>query len=117
MRRSGRTWWPLPGRRPQASWHEIAWQLPVAAFSFFNRRTYWADWVETHRIALASARAAGDRRGEALVLNNLGMVTHGGGWPKRSATFEQALDIRREIGDRVWRGADGEQPGRHLPAR
>ena len=45
--------------------HAVAWQLPVAALGFFNRRTYWADWVETHQIALASVRALGDRRGEA----------------------------------------------------
>ena len=41
--------------------HALAWQLPVAALSFFNRRTYWADWVKTHRIALASVRLLGDR--------------------------------------------------------
>ena len=86
----------------QASQTELdgfAWQLPVASLSFFNRRTYWADWVETHRIALASAQRSGDRRAEALVLNNLGI-----GYARRHlaeavGSFEQALDIRREIGD------------------
>ena len=28
-----------------AGLHTVAWQLPVAALGFFNRRTYWADWV------------------------------------------------------------------------
>ena len=46
--------------------YEFAWQLPVASLRFFNRRTYWAEWVETHQIALASARQIGDRRGEAM---------------------------------------------------
>jgi DNA-binding SARP family transcriptional activator/Tfp pilus assembly protein PilF len=83
----------------QAGLDVFAWQLPVASLSFFNRRTYWADWVETHRIALASARRSGDRRAEALVLNNLGI-----GYARRHldeavGSFEQALDIRREIGD------------------
>jgi DNA-binding SARP family transcriptional activator len=83
----------------QAELDGFAWQLPVASLSFFNRRTYWADWVETHRIALASAQRSGDRRAEALVLNNLGI-----GYARRHlaeavGSFEQALDIRREIGD------------------
>jgi DNA-binding SARP family transcriptional activator len=83
----------------QAELDGFAWQLPVASLSFFNRRTYWADWVETHRIALASAQRSGDRRAEALVLNNLGI-----GYARRHqaeavGSFERALDIRREIGD------------------
>ena len=80
--------------------HEFAWQLPVAALSFFNRRTYWADWVETHRIALASARSTGDQRAEALVLNNLGMGYARQGRDEEAADcFRQALEIRRELGD------------------
>lgn len=80
--------------------YEFAWQLPTASLGFFNRRTYWADWVETHQIALASVRQIGDRRGEAMVLNNLGI-----GYARRSlddaiGCYEQAMDIRREIGDR-----------------
>jgi tetratricopeptide (TPR) repeat protein len=80
--------------------YEFAWQLPTASLGFFNRRTYWADWVETHQIALASARQIGDRRGEAMVLNNLGI-----GYARRLTgdaigCFQQAMDIRREIGDR-----------------
>jgi len=79
--------------------YEFAWQLPTASLGFYNRRTYWADWVETHRIALASVREIGDRRGEAMVLNNLGI-----GYARRRldeaiGCFEQAMDIRREIGD------------------
>ena len=52
----------------------ISWPggWPSPASASFNKRAYWADWVETHQIALASARAIGDRRAEALVMNNLG---------------------------------------------
>ena len=77
----------------------IAWKLPVAALSFFNRRTYRAEWVTTHRIALASARRAGDRAAEAWVLNSLGIVYAQQGLPEAIACFEQALTIRREAGD------------------
>lgn len=79
--------------------HVLAWQLPVAAFGFFNRRTYWADWVETHRIALSSVRVLGDKRGEALVLNNLGMAFARRRMNQAADYFEQALVIRREIAD------------------
>jgi NB-ARC domain len=52
--------------------HEIAWRLPAPLFIIFNSRGNWADCIATHRVALGSARQAGDRRGEAWVLNNLG---------------------------------------------
>jgi len=77
----------------------LAWQLPVAAFGFFNRRTYWADWVETHQIALASVRQLGDLGGEALVLNNLGMAYARRRMAAAVDYFEQALEIRSQIGD------------------
>jgi DNA-binding SARP family transcriptional activator len=77
----------------------VAWKLPVAALSFFNRRTYRAEWVTTHRIALASARRAEDRAAEAWVLNSLGIVYAQQGQPEALGCFEQALAIRREAGD------------------
>jgi len=80
---------------------EVAWKLPVAALSFFNRRTYRAEWAATHRTALASARRSGDRAGEAWVLNNLGMVYGQLRVQDAIGYFEQALTIRREIGDQV----------------
>ena len=52
--------------------HEIAWRLPAPLFTIFNSRGNWADCIATHRIALDSARQAGNRQGEAWVLNNLG---------------------------------------------
>jgi tetratricopeptide (TPR) repeat protein len=81
---------------------DVAWELPVAALSFFNRRTYWDEWMVTHQIALASARRTGDEHGEAWVLNNLGMACfHADRRMAEGLTyFQQALDIRRKIGDR-----------------
>ncbi len=44
--------------------HTLAWQLPVAAFGFFNRRTYWVDWVETHdRAGQRPPAGRSERRG------------------------------------------------------
>ncbi len=82
-----------------AGLHEIAWQLPVAAVAFFNRRTYWADWVETNQIALASVRVLGDQRGEALVLNCLGTAYLRRRMAEATDYFEPALAIRRQIHD------------------
>ena len=78
--------------------HALAWRLAVACLSFFHQRAYWADWVETHQIALASARAIGDRRAEALVMNNLGTAFTRQGMDEAAECFEQALAIR--AGDR-----------------
>jgi DNA-binding SARP family transcriptional activator len=81
--------------------HEIAWRLPAPLFSVFSRRGNWADLITTNRIALASARQAGNRQGEAWVLNTLGQalgIIHDG---ESIGCLEQSLAIRREIGDRM----------------
>jgi DNA-binding SARP family transcriptional activator/Tfp pilus assembly protein PilF len=91
----------VAGTRQAAAsgFHQLAWRLPVACLSFFHKRAYWADWVETHQIALASARAIGDRRAEALVMNNLGTAFTRQGMDEAVECFEQALAIRRDVGD------------------
>jgi len=79
--------------------HEIAWRLPAPLFGIFNTRHNWVDCIATHRIALESARRAGNRQGEAWVLNNLGEalgITHDSAG---IGLLEQALAIRHEIGD------------------
>ena len=81
--------------------HQIAWRLPAPLYLVFNSRGNWADCIATHRIALESARRAGNRQGEAWVLNNLGNalgVTHD---PEGIGHLERSLAIRREIGDRA----------------
>jgi DNA-binding SARP family transcriptional activator/tetratricopeptide (TPR) repeat protein len=81
--------------------NDIAWKLPVAAMGCFDRLGYREEWLTTHRVALASARAAGDRQGEAWVLNNIGMVLAEQRAEGALGYFEQALAIRRETGDRL----------------
>jgi DNA-binding SARP family transcriptional activator len=81
--------------------HDLAWRLPAPLYGIFSRRGNWTDCIATNRIALDSARAAGNRQGEAWALNNLGMalgVTHES---ESIGDLEQALAIRREIGDRA----------------
>ncbi|HEV2537565.1 MAG TPA: BTAD domain-containing putative transcriptional regulator, partial [Streptosporangiaceae bacterium] len=84
-----------------AGLHDIAWRLPASLFSVFSRRGNWADCIATNRIALASARTAGERQGEAWVPNTLGdalCVTHDS---DGIAYLEGSLAIRQEIGDRM----------------
>jgi tetratricopeptide (TPR) repeat protein len=80
--------------------HDVAWKLAVAALACFDRHGYRAEAIATHEVALASARAAGDRHGEAWVLNNLGVLLSQDGDEDVLGYFEQAMTIRRELGDR-----------------
>ena len=81
--------------------HEIAWRLPAPLFQMFSSRGNWADCIATSRIALESARQAGNRQGEAWILNNLGDAL---GFTRHSEGIdylERSLAIRREVGDRM----------------
>ena len=80
--------------------HEIAWRLPAPMFSAFNSRGNWADFIAMLRIALESARQAGNRRAEAWVLNNLGDALGTIRDPEGIRHLDRSLTIRREIGDR-----------------
>jgi len=84
-----------------AGLHDIAWRLPAPLISMFNRRGNWADCIATHRIALASARQAGNRQGEAWVLNNLGQALGFTHMSEGIELLERSVAIRREIGDRL----------------
>jgi DNA-binding SARP family transcriptional activator len=81
--------------------HDIAWRLPAPLISMFNRRGNWADCIATHRIALDSARQAGNRQGEAWVLNNLGQALGFTHMSEGIELLERSVAIRREIGDRL----------------
>jgi len=81
--------------------HDIAWRLPAPLFIVFNSRQNWVDCIGTHRIALESARRAGNRQGEAWVLNNLGDALGRTNESEGIGHLEQALAIRHEIGDRM----------------
>jgi DNA-binding SARP family transcriptional activator len=84
-----------------AGLHQVAWRLPAPLFGIFYARGNWADLITTHRIALDSARLAGDRQGEAWVLNSLGEALGMTGDSEGIGRLEQALTISREVGDRM----------------
>jgi DNA-binding SARP family transcriptional activator len=79
--------------------HEVAWRLPPTLFPVFGRWGNWADCVTVHRVGLESASAAGQRAGEAWVLNQLGFALARLRDKEAFERLEQALVIRRELGD------------------
>jgi tetratricopeptide (TPR) repeat protein len=82
--------------------HEPAWRLPTTLWGYFSLRNRWADLVSTHEIALGAARAAGDRLGQAIALNNMGIAKANlGDLAAAHVMLDRALVLRKEIGD-VW---------------
>jgi tetratricopeptide (TPR) repeat protein len=79
--------------------HDVAWRLPPTLTPAFNRWSNWADFVTTHRVALESARMAGNRAGEAWVLNQMGFALARLREVEAFDCLEQALAIRRELDD------------------
>jgi len=80
--------------------HDIAWRIPPPLWMLFHSRDNWADSIATHQIALNSARAAGNRLGEAWILNNLGAILGFTDGHEAVRHLEQAMALRRELGDR-----------------
>ncbi|MGN9913456.1 AfsR/SARP family transcriptional regulator [Phytohabitans sp. LJ34] len=54
---------------------DLCWGLAISTAGFFQSRSYFGDWRETHEVALAAARQVGDRRGQAAILCSLGALS------------------------------------------
>lgn len=81
--------------------HEVAWRLPTALSVLFSRRDNQVDCITASRIAVESARIAGQRKGQAWALQNLGAALIRIRDSEALEVIEQALLIRRDIGDRM----------------
>jgi len=80
---------------------EMVWSLVKNLVPFFDIRAHWADWEDTHRLALEAILRAGDRAAESRTLGNLGVVYRmQGRWDEAIEMFEASLAIKRELGDR-----------------
>jgi tetratricopeptide (TPR) repeat protein len=80
--------------------HTLAWQLSDAMWPLFLYRGHYAERLELDELALTAARDGGDVRGEAKMLNRLGLAVMDRGQHERARGFyEQALGIWEQLGD------------------
>ena len=80
--------------------HAIA--IPAAISGFLLARGHWDQSAGLHQAALAAARQAGDRAGQAGALNELGILQRvTADYPAAAASHQQALELYRGLGDRL----------------
>jgi class 3 adenylate cyclase/tetratricopeptide (TPR) repeat protein len=79
--------------------------IPAAMEGFLQTRGYWDQGLVLGQAALAAARQAGDRPGQAHALLLLGSNMHGmtGDHPAAVASATAALQLYRDLGDRAGR--------------
>jgi len=74
--------------------------IPAAISGFLAARGHWDQSAALHQGALATARQAGDRLGEADALSTLGTLQReSGNYPAAAASLARALALYRDIGD------------------
>lgn len=74
--------------------------LTTALAEFLRCDGPWADAVTRHAVAVQAAQRAGDRRGQATALSDLGNARRlTGDYPGAAEVLEQALGIYRDLGD------------------
>lgn len=80
--------------------HDHAWRIAFLLRDYFFMTKLWQPWVDTHLVALASARAAGARWAEATTCNNIGIAHAGqGDLDTADRYYRMALPLFRELSD------------------
>jgi DNA-binding SARP family transcriptional activator/tetratricopeptide (TPR) repeat protein len=80
--------------------HELCWDLAGTSTALFGTGGYFDDWQETHDVALAATRKAGNLRGEAVIMRHLGgLRLFQGRFEEARGWLELAQPIFREIAD------------------
>ena len=80
--------------------------IPAAMDGFLQTRGYWDQGLVLHQGALAAARRAGDRAGQARALMGLSpMQTMTDDPPAAIASAARALQLYRDLGDRAGQAA------------
>ncbi|MFD2691078.1 tetratricopeptide repeat protein [Streptomyces phyllanthi] len=89
-------------RAAETGFEAHAWQLAWTLVSFFDLAGRWHEWADTHEVALAAARQAGDVTGEARTRRNLARVYCRQGRHQDAHTqLRQSLNLCRDLGDPV----------------
>ena len=87
--------------------------IPAAISGFLFARGHWDQAAALHQAALATARQAGDRAGQAGALNELGILQRvTGAHPAAAASHQQALELYRGLGDRLGQASALDNLGR-----
>lgn len=82
-------------RAHESGLHAEAWMTAAALWSYVRLGSF-DDWLTTHRVGLAAARATGDERAVAWMLNGLGNHGVRTGQPTGAIhSFRRALEIHR----------------------
>ena len=87
--------------------------IPAAISGFLFAQGHWDQAAALHQAALATARQAGDRAGQAGALNELGLLQRAtGAHPAAAASHQQALELYRGLGDRLGQASALDNLGR-----
>lgn len=88
------------GLAQQHQHYELAWLLAVVGFNYYYLSKRRNAWIGSHQRALAAARDAGDRIGEAWCLHNLSAAwAELRQWDHALPSLDEAIRLRRELGD------------------
>ena len=78
--------------------HAIA--IAAAMGGFLRARGHWDQATDQYRTALGAARQAGDRPGQAGLLDELGLLQQlTSDYPAATATLAEAIELFGELGD------------------
>ncbi|HEY0690083.1 MAG TPA: BTAD domain-containing putative transcriptional regulator [Kribbella sp.] len=98
--------------------HDQAWRIAAAWGPYLDLRASYDDWYESHQVGLASAKACGDIRGEAIMHRDLGQLAlYRDDWDPAWRHFNEASVLFSEIGDRLGSGITGVGLGTWLRER
>ena len=79
---------------------ELAWELAIVLVPYFDQRSLYEDWRSTNEQALRTVRAAGDRRGEAVLLRTLGQVhVYQDSYDEAVGAMRRSSELCAELGD------------------
>lgn len=79
---------------------ELAWDLTMSIVVLFETRNYLDNWRECSERALAATRAAGNARGQAAMLHNLGALEmRQRNFGEAYASFTEALALHDRAGE------------------
>ena len=78
----------------------VTWKLAIAAMAFFERRSYWRAWIDSHLMAVECTRHLADRSAEGWVLLSLGDAWWDRGEVDEALRcYSEAREAAQEAGD------------------